>query len=284
MKYSSIPVCYFPSTVLFVDDNQDFLMNFTLQLDDQLIYKIYDSPKQALQVIESRDVHSEEMHQRCVTDFPEALPQDAHQHSIQLDLSAIHLEVYNPKRFSEVSVVVVDYAMPEMNGLEFCKSLQNTQIQKILLTGQADETTAIEAFNLGIIDRFIRKNDPMVTEKVMQSVRQLQQRYFQLMSEHITKILSVHSPSILQEPAFVEHFKTICQQNDIVEFYLADTSGSFLLLDKQGYARLLSAPEQDKLGSIEEYKLQTFTAAAHYETRINSFHHYLNQETSSTSA
>ena len=47
----------------------------------------------------------------------------------------------------EVSVVVVDYFMPEMDGVTFCRRLNNPSIGKILLTGRAEDSVAIEAFN-----------------------------------------------------------------------------------------------------------------------------------------
>ena len=34
MTHTSIPMYYFPSTTLFLDDSPDFLLNFVLQLDE----------------------------------------------------------------------------------------------------------------------------------------------------------------------------------------------------------------------------------------------------------
>lgn len=45
-------------------------------------------------------------------------------------------------------------------------------------------------------------------------------------------MLSVNSPNCLQDPVFSDFFKNLCEKNDIVEFYLTENSGSFLLLDK----------------------------------------------------
>ncbi len=44
MHYFSIPICYFPSTALFVDDSSHFLLNFILQLDENLAYHSFNSP------------------------------------------------------------------------------------------------------------------------------------------------------------------------------------------------------------------------------------------------
>jgi CheY-like chemotaxis protein len=72
----------------------------------------------------------------------------------------IYKVIYNPRRYEEISTVIVDYDMPSMKGLEFCEKLQNPYIRKILYTGVAGEGLAIEAFNKGLIDGYIRKGDP----------------------------------------------------------------------------------------------------------------------------
>lgn len=232
MQKFSIPTCYFPSTVVFVDDSREFLMNFTLQLDDSLAYRIFDTPYGALDAIYAQQKQSEHLSQRCVSEYLESNTWPMTNQTVNVDLAAIHYEAYNPQRFAEISVVVVDYAMPGMNGLEFCRRIENSSIHKILLTGQADERTAIEAFNQGIIHKFIQKNDPNVTEQIMHCIHQLQRRYFQQMSDMVTRMLAVNSPNCLQDAKFAEFFRQLRHDNNIIEFYLTENSGSFLMLDR----------------------------------------------------
>jgi 1,4-dihydroxy-2-naphthoyl-CoA synthase len=47
--------------------------------------------------------------------------------------------------------------IPGMDGFRFCFARKDKNIQKILLTGAADEEIAIDAFNTGCINRFLRK-------------------------------------------------------------------------------------------------------------------------------
>lgn len=232
MSHFSIPTCYFPSTAVFVDDSRDFLLNFVLQLDEGLAYKIFDSPEEALECIFKNRCELESLSKNCLSEYTEAKNCPLTNHTINLDLAAIHAEVYNAKRFSEISVVVVDYAMPSMNGLEFCKRIEETHIKKILLTGQADEKLAIEAFNQGLIHKYIQKNDPEVASLITQSIQELQLQYFQSMSDMVVRMLSVTSPSCLHDRAYADLFWELCRKNEIVEFYLADNSGSFLMLDE----------------------------------------------------
>ncbi|KTD22060.1 Response regulator containing a CheY-like receiver domain and an HD-GYP domain [Legionella lansingensis] len=239
MQHFSIPTCYFPSTALFIDDSRDFLLNFVLQLDEGLAYRVFDSPFDALECIHKNGCELDMLSQRCLTEYTEAQNCPLTNHTVNLNLAAIHAEVYNPRRFSEISVVVVDYAMPGMDGIEFCRRIDNTKIKKILLTGQADEKLAIEAFNEGLIHRYIQKSDPHASELITKSIYDLQLQYFQVMSDTIVRMLSVTSPSCLYDKKFAEFFLQLCQERRIVEYYLADNSGSFLLLDEDANVSFL---------------------------------------------
>lgn len=239
MHHVSIPTCYFPSTAFFVDDSRDFLLNFVLQLDESLAFRVFDSPFTALESIHKQRCELELLSQRCLSEYTEAKNCPLTNHTINLDLAAIHAEAYNPRRFSEISVVVVDYAMPGMDGLEFCRRIEDTNIKKILLTGQADEMLAIEAFNQGLIHRYIKKSDPDVASLITKSIQDLQLQYFQNMSDMVVRMLSVTSPSCLHDKQFAALFRDICRENKIVEFYLADNSGSFFMLDDDAKSSFL---------------------------------------------
>ncbi|MGQ3891987.1 response regulator [Legionella sp. CNM-4043-24] len=227
MQSFSIPVCYFPGTALFVDDSRDFLLNFVLQLDESLAYRIYDSPFDAMEHIENTQGERQLISQRCLWEYKE------YKQSGQGNpaLLALHADLYNPQRFADVSVVVVDYAMPGMDGLEFCRRINNSHIRKILLTGKADEKLAIEAFNEGLIHRYIHKSDPHAAELITRSIYELQWQYFQDMSQTIERSLSLDTPACYKDKAFVSFFRRFCQDKGIVEFYQADKSGSLILLD-----------------------------------------------------
>src|SRR6056297_158781 len=131
---SSIEAMYFPTSVLFVDDSRNFLLNFTLQLNEDIAFEVKYSPYEALDIIHAReqtllannDPQNESTRFNHLT-FDSKLANSA--------ISEIGKEIYNPLRFSEISVVVVDYEMPGMNGLEFISKMENSRIKRILLTG-----------------------------------------------------------------------------------------------------------------------------------------------------
>ncbi len=245
MRNNQIPTCFFPSTVLFVDDSRDFLLNFTLQLDENIAFKINNSPFDALTTIHKAH-HPEQINQKVLTEYLDSSACPMTNYTINLDLTSVHWEVYNQQRFNEISVVVVDYAMPGMNGLEFCRKMENSPIKRILLTGKADERTAVQAFNDGLIDMYIQKQNPNITELINGSIKNMQLRYFQNMSDIVVKMLSVKSPNCLQDPTFIDMFFNLIKEHEIAEYYLTENSGSFLMLNADAeLSYLIVKTEQD---------------------------------------
>lgn len=246
MKNNHIPICYFPSTVMFVDDSRDFLLNFTLQLNDDISFDIHHSAFDALEALEKKH-QPEQINEKVLTEYMDAEGCPMTNYTVNVNLSAIHGEVFNPQRFKEVSVVVVDYAMPGMNGLEFCQKLENSPVKRILLTGRADEKTAVQAFNDGIIDMYIPKQAPNITKQINEGIATMQFRYFQSMSDIVIRMLSVHSPNCLQDPAFINMFEEIKKEHKIIEYYLTENSGSFLLMDIDGNINYLIVKSQQDM-------------------------------------
>lgn len=74
------------------------------------------------------------------------------------------------QKWQDYSVVVSDMRMPEMNGVEFlarCREIA-PDVVRIMLTGNADQETAIEAINQGHIFTFLHK--PCTPEKLAEAL------------------------------------------------------------------------------------------------------------------
>lgn len=249
MQQLSIPTCYFPSTALFLDDSHDFLLNFVLQLDERVAYRIFDAPRKALDYIHNKGCALDLISQHCLSEYTAAKQYSMlHQNKlVNLDMAPIYAEVYNPYRFAEISVVVVDYAMPGMDGLEFCRLIENSNIKKILLTGQADEKLAIKAFNEGLIHRYIKKSDVNAAQLITQSIYELQLQYFQAMSDIVMRMLSLSAPRCLYDQKFVQYFRKIVEEHHITEYYLIDHAGSFCMLDDDANVSFLIVKREEEL-------------------------------------
>lgn len=145
-----VPPFFFPTRVLHIDDNETYLKVMGPHLDVTL--ESFSSAGEALDQIASAEGTPSILRTlvRRRTQGAEA--------ELVLDVPLIHQIIYDPRRFNIPSVVVADYAMPEMTGLEFLSSCAEKHIGRILLTGQANKETVIQGFNDGLIDHYIEKS------------------------------------------------------------------------------------------------------------------------------
>ena len=251
MRHRDIPPFYFPTTVAFVDDSADFLANLSLQLDGDLAFKLYDSPLEALVALNGIN-NQPPPSEKFFALYRNGEESPFFHHIIGLNLDKVHREVHNEFRFEEVSVAVVDYDMPEINGLEFCRNVKSPAVKKILLTGKADEKIAVQAFNQGLIDCFIPKHDAAVIETLNRAIAELQLAYFYEIEKMLADALAVGSSDFLRDPAFAEAFREICRERRTVEYYLCSNPEGILMLDADAVPSLLIVQtEQDLFSHFE---------------------------------
>ncbi|MDX1490880.1 MAG: response regulator [Pseudohongiellaceae bacterium] len=238
---TSFPIChlfYYPTEVVLVDDDPDFLDAVSLLLRRDLSYRLFQSANQALEHVNNSNQHIE-MVRRCYSSYKTGpFESDTLNH---IDINEIYKEVYNLERFSTPSVVVVDYSMPEMNGLEYCMNLSNPYVKKILLTGQADTDLAVQAFNDGLIDQYISKKDQNLQAKLNRSISNLQQHYFSRTFKLITDpVIANNQSRFINNPDFVNFFRDILLRDNIAEYYLIDEPYTgFFMLNENGTPSIL---------------------------------------------
>jgi CheY-like chemotaxis protein len=247
----SLPAFRHPTSVVIVDDSPDFLTNIGLQLDPQLALRRFVSPYDGLVAVNGATAATDPAG-RFFSPYKQRDDLNAGEHVISLGLDTIHQEVLNPNRFQRVSVAVVDYAMPEIDGLEFCASIKDPKVGKILLTGKADERIAVKAFNDGLINRFIRKQDPDAIGQLASAISELQREYFARLERMISEALAVGAYSFLRDPAFVSIMEGMQQEKQIVEHYLVSKPQGLLMLDASGNAWRLVVMDQEGLRSQTE--------------------------------
>ena len=219
-----VPVYHHPSLAVLVDDCETFVLSLSLQLDPAVATRCFTDPHQAISWLQ----------QNCVDRAP-------------TELEDIHRIGTRPERFAHPSVVVVDYDMPGMSGVEFCRAIAALPCKKILFTGIADEKIAIDAFNEGLIDRFIRKNDKDAPEKLEAEIRDLQEAYFSAKSVPLRELLALHGHGYLCDPAFPALVHAVSTQYQIVEHYLFPAPSGLLMHQADGKRRLMVVESEDSL-------------------------------------
>lgn len=251
MQHFAIPICYFPSMVLFLDNGHDFLLNVMLQLNEHVAYRLFDSPMEAIDFIQNYKCELEAMSRHCKSEHIEA--KRLSNQCTDIELAALYAEIYNPYRFSELSVLVVDYKARGMDGLEFCRRVESSSIKKLLLISHEDEAQAVRALNEGLIDAYIYKQDKNIVELINKKIARLQLAYFLNMSNRVARILDVHFSNCLYNPKFAELFNYIREKNRIIEYYLIEHSGSFLMLDEDANLSMFIVKHESDIQTYYEY-------------------------------
>jgi CheY-like chemotaxis protein len=254
MSALKISVCQYPTTTLILDDNEDFVTQLGDLLQSKHIpSRLFSDPRKALDFL-NQEYKADPFTNHCVKTYPD---RDLDTYISHLDIRKIHHEIYNSNRFSQISVLCVDYAMPSINGLDFCKQINDEFSLKLILTGDAGPTFAIDAFNEHAIDKFVQKGAIDLPELIVKSVRELQQRYFLKLSEavlnKVNQRLYNQAPSCLTDENFAVFFNQLCEKNQIVEYYLLDESGSFLLLDKNAVPSWLLVKSEKDMHDLYEF-------------------------------
>ena len=113
---------------------------------------------------------------------------DIEKNTLSYDLVGSFNNAFNSNK-EEVSILVVDYDMPGIDGISFIKKLNNNNVYKILLTGTADEDIAVKAFNDGVIDSYIKKQEPNALKKLYDKIIDLHLKFFQKETAEITKAI-----------------------------------------------------------------------------------------------
>ncbi len=231
-----LPIYQHPSLTVLVDDSEAFLARLQFELGAAVTSKAFSDPLGALGWLRRQHAATprEQLLSAGVCDGA-----CMHQHCVTLAVDRIFHIGFRPQRFMLPSVLVVDYSMPTMNGVEFCEALADLPCKKILLTGAADQKVALDAFNRGLIDRAIVKSDDDALDQLSSAIAALQEQYFSELSDALRALLELHSFSFIGDPAVAQLVQQVILQHGIVEHYLYPQPSGLLLFDAHGRARLL---------------------------------------------
>ncbi|MDR3180128.1 MAG: response regulator [Holosporaceae bacterium] len=247
--------CFFPTTIVLVDDSSVFLESLKDCLDVKYVtFKSFSNPVEAVDYVNEVTSTNRLDYTDLVRDGEDSL---SDWKSILLNINYLHREIYNPYRFSRISTIIVDYLMPGMDGIDLCSRIDDKSIQRILLTGVADEKIAIDAFNEGKINRFVKKGTFSFENEVTDSIYKSVNQYFRIHTEDISKHLSVLDRGHLSDPIFADFFFSKCFCGDMIEYYMLDTFGSYLIMNEVGKMSMLSILTEHELCRLIEIGIES---------------------------
>lgn len=229
----TIPLFYYPTTTIWVDDDRNTLNSMTLVFGNQGHILPFQSANKCLEFL------GQYKPPLLGQSFLQSVTEDENYGvlkytPINVDVTQIS-ELANLKdKHNEVTVMVIDYHMPEMDGFSLAKSISHLPIQKILLTGKAQDNDVINGFNNNLIHRFVQKAEDNQFGKLSLYLKELSIQYFENLTHPLLSTLEAESPLPLSDPIFIEFFTEYCEENKVSEFYLIDKNGSFLCIDYDG--------------------------------------------------
>lgn len=228
-----MPVFYNKSTIVSVDDDALVLKAVSQLFDASYQVKTFNNPYDCLGYFNeyTSPLSKVELMRGC----REHEYYETSNHSpVDFDVTKLHAISGINDCTDEVSVLIVDYNMPQMNGIELCRRLGSLPMKKILLTGEGDLNEAINAFNNNTIDRYLRKDSPSLGSDLQLYVNDLSRNHYYEYSKPLISHLEadVHLP--VSDPVFVEFFHNWCVSNSVREYALIDKNGSFMVVNHKG--------------------------------------------------
>ncbi|MBS0359465.1 MAG: response regulator [Proteobacteria bacterium] len=245
---------YFPTEMVLVDDNPLLLRQLKARLGEDAAFKFFDNPLKASEFF-LKEYQHKPTSSRCFNHQPGLNPND---HLVQMNVNSIFKEIYNPERFNQIAILIVDYAMPRMNGLQLAEEVLNKfhHMKIIMLTGEADTDIALSAFTDGKIHGFYRKDDPDLANKLKKAIKDLLKAYFYEESYAVVKVIieaSITKTHPFTDPVFVDFIEKMIKENNIEEWYLAELQGSYCMIDNAGKVSLFIVRTKHEMEVIADY-------------------------------
>jgi CheY-like chemotaxis protein len=238
-----------PTTCLAIDDDKLFLESFSHRYGDDILCATESNPRAAIERLRAQSaslatagaaVHSP------IAPTPGGLNEEG-ELIFRVETNSIVQIARRLERFSHISVVVVDYAMPAMTGIEFCRAIKDFPVRKILLTGKAGDTTAVAAFNEGLIDFFLVKQDAALSEKLPAEIRRAQQAYFAGHTAGLAPIIQTPEAAFLRDAEVMTWLAAVAKKAGAVEHYLLTTTPGVMFADLAGKTAMAYVFGQDRM-------------------------------------
>lgn len=257
-----LPAYYYRTTLLTLDDDPLFTTTITTLLGNEFQVKSFAKPEELLQYL--AQYQQPPASKNLVRDCSEHDHYNTAQHTlVDVDITALYQQTMMQNNINEISVIVSDFDMPEMNGVEVFKRITHIPAKKILLTGGSNQEIAIDAFNDNIIDRYIQKNSFNIADEIRKQARILAAAYFIDQSKPLLHHLEARRPSPLTDIHFADFFQRWCLENHINEYTLIDKNGSFCVRDKHQNERYFIVHTDDSLNDFIELNDEGEVAANH---------------------
>lgn len=252
----TFPLFHRPGSILFLDDDVEYLELVGMALPAQLQIELFARPS----------VFAQRMAEEPARWEADAALQlhmiERWRHGHALLPQVLHYWGSSPERYHLAKTVVVDYVMPGVNGLQVLNSLLDWPGSRVLLTGQADEQIAVQAFNGGLLDQYVPKQTDGITRHLMSVLSKLGAAAHPRLNTLWRSALLPWQQSMLQMPSVVQQLENSVLKQ-WVEYVVLGQPFGLLGMDASGQCQWL---QMEPTSSLNEHAELATTAGLSYNT------------------
>jgi CheY-like chemotaxis protein len=241
----NFPLFHRPGTIVFVDDDPDYLEMLALVLPRQWHIKLFLRPADCIRHLLQEPPFWEAdswNQQQLIGLWREGKP---------LIPQVLAYWSRYTERYALSRVCVVDFSMPGMDGLQLLSELGDWPGARVLLTGQADEQVAVRAFNRGLIDQFIPKQTQDISRRLIEAVDRLlftsHARHAQIWRSTLTQ----EQNALLRTPGVDAWLTSFCLKHWVEHVAIGSPFG-VLGMDAAGKVAWLQLETRQGLGALAE--------------------------------
>jgi len=243
----AIPM-YHPCTAILVDDDESFLRSLRKALGCENAVLAFSSTGKALKYIHQAQNFADNAFNLL---RPYRFGQEdtgPGDNIVLLESSRVRDFAGSADRYKIVSVVIIDQVMPSITGLEFCSLIRDTGVKIILLTGKMTDQATIEAFNDGLIDRYVNKNDRDARNKIKRMMAELHREYLVEKLNPLIQAFRASRNHMFDRYATKELMDNVYGVFKFTEYHYLPYPRGFLLSDDEGRKKIcLLGSEQEQM-------------------------------------
>ncbi len=217
-----------PGTIVFLDDDPDYLEMLALVLPRHWHVRLFAQPQDCIAKLRDEPPfwEADAWHQQQMVDQWRA--------GKPLVPQVLEYWARSTERYALSRVCVVDYSMPGTDGLQVLAALRDWHGARVLLTGQADEQVAVNAFNRSLIEQFIAKQMPDISRHLVDVVQRLLETPHPRHEQTWRATLTPAQHQLLCDPPVAAALKDFAARHWIEYVVVGDPFG-VLGLDAAGY-------------------------------------------------
>lgn len=240
-----LPLIKLPKRVAYVDDKGQFLDVLRMSLSRKSARQFFDSPATALEQLKY-EIRNWKSVQELLTDRVAGAE--------IAGLASVYITGYfnDWRRFHMTTVLVVDYGMPSMNGLEMLRQLGPWPGRKVLLTGEADAAVAIAGFNAGLIQQFLPKGTPRLYHTIQELNNKMHNEVCFQLGQLLYATIAPELLQLLSEDGVKDGILEKVEELEWVEYIVLGHPFGLLGATADGTLQFLQLETEDSLADVAD--------------------------------